>query len=648
MVKLRSTTALLLSLTLALPAPVHAQSGNGRALDACGDPLEAPCLTEDGFRALPARGKAKRLDMCPEAVTEEALPCRLTEEVVLRPMRGGDDEEEMAAEDQAAEEATAEAEAEPAAEGEATAEAEVEATAEEEVAAETEAEEAPSEADVVQIGEDAEGDSELPQVESDASSDAETAEAGEDSTEGVVPAEGGDTGDVGNQAADGGDAAEGGTPAPGGDAATGGDTATAGDATGEGVDAGAETTAEAEAESVEPKTVQPESGQSTESAAADPMQGMTEEERAQRRAERRQRRLERQQAAAAAAAATDEGAAEAEVATEEVTEETSRSATEDFETAATGDVAAQSSGSSGGDDRGLSTFEKALLLGLGAVAVGSMLDSGEEIVSNSGDRIVLRDAETGDLRVLKNDDALLRQPGNEVQTETFNDGSTRTTVTRTDGTKIVTIRAADGRVVRRARVFEDGTQVVLFDDTETVEPVDVSTLPEVTQETISVDTSDEDALRAALRAAEVERLNRRFSLAQVREIAEVRKLAPQIELDAITFPTGSAAIQPSQAEELAALGRAMAEIIAERPGEVFLIEGHTDTVGNAGYNLALSDRRAETVALALTEYFDVPPENMITQGYGETQLKIAREGDIRENRRAVVRRITPLLTASSN
>ena len=102
-------------------------------------------------------------------------------------------------------------------------------------------------------------------------------------------------------------------------------------------------------------------------------------------------------------------------------------------------------------------------------------------------------------------------------------------------------------------------------------------------------------------------------------------------------------ITPDQAEELADLGNLISDVIAESPNEVFLIEGHTDAVGNAAYNLALSDRRAESVALALTEYFDVPPENMVVQGYGESDLKIRTLDAERENRRAAVRRITSLL-----
>ena len=345
-------------------------------------------------------------------------------------------------------------------------------------------------------------------------------------------------------------------------------------------------------------------------------------------------------AAAAAASATDgEASAEAEVETEEVTEDTARTSDEEFTTKATGEATATASA---GNDSGLSKFEKALILGIGAVAVGSLLKNGDEVVSNSGDRVVLKNSD-GTLRVLKDDDALLRQPGSQVRTETFNDGSTRTTVTRENGTVIQTIRAADGRVVRRARLFNDGTQVVLFDDTQESAPVIVSELPRVEKRTIAIDTRDEDALRRALAATQSRDLGRTFSLRQVRQISEVRALAPQIEIDAITFATGSASIQPSQAEELASLGRVMQRLIEESPGEVFLIEGHTDATGAASLNLALSDRRAETVALALTEYFDVPPENMITQGYGESQLKVQTLENERANRRAVVRRVTDLL-----
>jgi outer membrane protein OmpA-like peptidoglycan-associated protein len=344
-------------------------------------------------------------------------------------------------------------------------------------------------------------------------------------------------------------------------------------------------------------------------------------------------------AAAAATAETD--ATAAEVVTEELTDADVRSSNEDFTTTVTGTAAPQTETTTQNRDKGLSNFEKALLLGLGAVVVGSVLNNGDEVVSNSGDRVVVQRGD--ELRVLKNDDVLLRQPGSEIATETFSDGSTRTTITRADGTQIVTIRSNDGRVLRRARVMPDGSQVALFDDTVAFAPVDVTTLPAAAPQQVAMSSASDSALRDALLANLLSQPDRTFSLDQVREIRQVRTLAPQVELDTVTFASGSAAIDPSQAEQLGTLGRAISAIVVDNPNTVFLIEGHTDAVGAASYNLALSDRRAETVALALTEYFGVPPENLITQGYGEEFLKIDTQADERANRRAAVRNITSLL-----
>ena len=87
--------------------------------------------------------------------------------------------------------------------------------------------------------------------------------------------------------------------------------------------------------------------------------------------------------------------------------------------------------------------------------------------------------------------------------------------------------------------------------------------------------------------------------------------------------------------------------IAANPSEVFLVEGHTDAVGSEIDNLSLSDRRAESVALVLTQQFAVPAENLTTQGYGEQYLKVPNRGPERANRRVTVRRITPLLTGQN-
>ena len=345
-------------------------------------------------------------------------------------------------------------------------------------------------------------------------------------------------------------------------------------------------------------------------------------------------------------AALDENAT-SEVTEEEVTEENSRSSSEDLATTVQEAASAESNTNEASDDSDDDNdLTKALLLGLGGVAVGAMLSNNRQVQLSSPDRLVVTRPD-GTQQLIKDDVALLRQPGSTVATENFDDGSSRTIVTRSDGSRVVTIRDADLRVLRRTLVSADGTETRLIDETTAVEPVDIATLP---QPAAAIEDSggdmDEASLREALmREAEVDR---RFSLSQIRDISEVRSLVAPIDVNGITFETNSAAIDADQAKKLTALGNVIRESIAENPNEIFLIEGHTDTVGDEAANLALSDRRAESVALALSEYFEVAPENMVVQGYGEQTPKVQQEGDVRENRRVAVRRITGLLQTASN
>lgn len=343
-------------------------------------------------------------------------------------------------------------------------------------------------------------------------------------------------------------------------------------------------------------------------------------------------------AAAAAATATDAPAAEAQVTEEVVAAEDVRRSDQDFATSAIVSDQQQVR------DSGLSNREKFALGALGLLAVGTVLNNRGRVVSNSGDRVVVATRD-GDLQVLKDDDALLRTEGDRVRTESFDDGSTRTIVTREDGSQVITIRDASLRVLRRVVVRPDGTEFTLIDDTRPAEPVDVADLPPVQPVLSSRTDTGNDALRAAL--SQELGTNRSFTLAQVRQIPQVRSLAPAFEVDAITFPSASAAINPDQAPALADLGRRMLAEIQADPSAVFLVEGHTDAVGDAAYNLALSDRRAESLALALNEYFGVPVENMVVQGYGERFLKVPTQTAEQANRRAVVREVTDLLQVAA-
>ena len=354
-------------------------------------------------------------------------------------------------------------------------------------------------------------------------------------------------------------------------------------------------------------------------------------------------------AEAPAAAALSEEAPAGDVVEETVTEESSRSSAEDFATSlrdalqpAAGAPAAAASADKDDDTK---TLSRALLLGLGAVAVGSVLSNNRQVELSAPDRLVVTRPD-GSYQVIKDDTAIFRRPGARVSTQNYEDGSTRTIVTRDDGSRVVTIRDADLRVLRRSVIGTDGVERLLIDETQSAAPIDLRRLPPPAVVPERQAAWTEADLRRALDRET--RVDRSFTLAQVRDIPQVRALVAPVNVDAITFDTGSAAIRPDQARNLADLGNVLKSMIEANPYEMFLIEGHTDTVGSDAANLALSDRRAESVALVLTEYFDVPPENMVVQGYGEQFLKVRREGDIRENRRASVRRITELLARQGN
>jgi hypothetical protein len=122
----------------------------------------------------------------------------------------------------------------------------------------------------------------------------------------------------------------------------------------------------------------------------------------------------------------------------------------------------------------------------------------------------------------------------------------------------------------------------------------------------------------------------------------------RIDLDDITFDFGSWEVNPSQYGKLDRIARAMRRVIDRNPNEVFMIEGYTDAVGSPEDNLSLSDRRAESVAEVLSEQFQIPFENLTTQGYGEDFLKVPTQAPERLNRRVAVRRITPLLARDNN
>ena len=136
---------------------------------------------------------------------------------------------------------------------------------------------------------------------------------------------------------------------------------------------------------------------------------------------------------------------------------------------------------------------------------------------------------------------------------------------------------------------------------------------------------------------------RRYTLDEVRRNPRLTRHIGGIDLDTINFGTNEYWVREEEAYKLERIGTVLERILAVRPYEIFQIEGHTDSVGSDAYNLELSRKRATAVARALTEFFNIPAENLVTVGLGERYLKIPVEGPEVENRRVSVRRITPIV-----
>lgn len=266
-------------------------------------------------------------------------------------------------------------------------------------------------------------------------------------------------------------------------------------------------------------------------------------------------------------------------------------------------------------------------------------------------RVIVRDP-TGRSFVRHNEVDRFRLGARDVRVEERGN-ERRTVVVRPDGTQIVTVNDRDGRLLRRLRRDRNGREIVIIDNSRhhgprgpggffVALPPPVITIP---RDRYIVEYADSrpEVIYETILAPPVQRPQRAYSLDEIRYSPSVRELMPRVDLDTVNFDTGSWEIVPDQVDKLKVIADAINRAIDRNPQEVFLIEGHTDAVGNDIDNLSLSDRRAESVAAILTEYFQVPPENLTTQGYGEEYLKIQTDGPERQNRRVTIRRITPLL-----
>lgn len=269
-------------------------------------------------------------------------------------------------------------------------------------------------------------------------------------------------------------------------------------------------------------------------------------------------------------------------------------------------------------------------------------------------RIIIQDP-GGQSFIRHNEVDRFRYGARDIRTQQVGD-DTRTIVVRPDGSEIITVNGRDGQLLRRIRRDREGREVIIIDNSYRDPrssggfyvdlPPPVVRIPQ-NRYIVDYEGASPDLIYDTLLAPPVERIERRYSLDEIRYSPTVRQRMPSIDLDTINFESGSWDISPDQASKLQLISDGLNRAIARNPREVFLIEGHTDATGNDVDNLSLSDRRAESAAQLLTQQFQVPAENLTSQGYGSQYLKIPTQGPEVQNRRVTVRRITPLLNGGT-
>lgn len=289
----------------------------------------------------------------------------------------------------------------------------------------------------------------------------------------------------------------------------------------------------------------------------------------------------------------------------------------------------------------------------------------------SGNRVVIQ--EPGNRTIIKQDNRVIirnddsqrfRRYAPNAVSNRRGDGTVETVYVRPDGMRIVSVVDAHGRVLRRTKRSPGGREIVLIDDRSHYRrnlaigaaigigaAAIILSRPAVAiprhEYIVEYDRASDDDIYRAFAAPPIERLSRPYSLDEIRYSETLRDRMRRVDLDSITFETGSWQIAPEQEGKLERMARAIDRVLRANPAEMFLIEGHTDAVGPEEDNLSLSDRRAESVADVLTERFGIPSENLVTQGYGEQFLKVDSQEAERANRRVATRRIGPLMGRES-
>ncbi|TGW06112.1 OmpA family protein, partial [Mesorhizobium sp. M2D.F.Ca.ET.145.01.1.1] len=237
-----------------------------------------------------------------------------------------------------------------------------------------------------------------------------------------------------------------------------------------------------------------------------------------------------------------------------------------------------------------------------------------DVLKEIGDRVIIQFNDQ--TFVQSNDRPRLTRGAKDVYYEDLPQGRTRETVERDNGFRIVTIRNRYGDILQRSRIAPDGREYVLsyvdersyHDENDWRDPGDDLppirlTIPRRDYILDSEDVESDDDYYTFLEQPPVEKVQRLYSINEVKRSARVRDIARRIDLDTLNFEFGSSSISDTEVQKLEGVANAMEKLLKKNPAETFLIEGHTDAVGSFQSNQILSEQRAASLKRTLVREF---------------------------------------------
>ena len=206
-----------------------------------------------------------------------------------------------------------------------------------------------------------------------------------------------------------------------------------------------------------------------------------------------------------------------------------------------------------------------------------------KVLEQVDNRVVM---DVGDRMFVRGDDRpRLRHNAEEAYYDELPRGRMRETIVRPGGYRVVTVYDRYGDVVQRSRIDRDGNEYLMvyapdYEDTPRAAIADVGydlppmrlTIP-VSDYIIDVTDDRDRDFYDFLAMPPVERVERVYTIDEVRHSARLRDKVRRIDLDTIHFATGSAEVSLSQAKTLRKVADAMQKVLAKDPGETFFIEG---------------------------------------------------------------------------